>query len=378
MVNFHAPIGTHPIPWDLFEANVLKFRTWPSKRIYVIDRSISWHHKLFQRPQYMALALARAGNLVIFVSTEVADRTHEGVYQVAENVWISGSLRAYEIPNAVIVSFSTAQTLPPRRLDCDQVLVYDYIDHIDPLISGSDSVRPLQKKLEYAKRGHFDVLVASAKSLQVELQETGRKVSLIQNGVDFGAIQDLRTQVLEGHPLGVWASKYGQVIGYFGAMAPWIWFELVNELTLSNPDIGFVFIGPDYGGALKGLVRRENVFWMDAVPAQELPRLSAVFDIAWIPFRLGKLAESTSPLKLFEYFALELPVLVTPDLRECLAFSEAVFPFQTGVEFERAIEQARLFKRDGGSNELLRLAQENSWDNRAAILVSRIEELAID
>ena len=72
------------------------------------------------------------------------------------------------------------------------VLVYEYIDHIDPQISGDDTenIRRLLALKDFAFGGGADYVVASARKLEAEaVMAVGRdKVILVQNGVDTRAL----------------------------------------------------------------------------------------------------------------------------------------------------------------------------------------------
>ena len=49
------------------------------------------------------------------------------------------------------------------------------------------------------------------------------------------------------------------VVGYYGAIATWLNYELINTLTKNRPDYNFVFIGSDFKG-LHLIEKLPNVF----------------------------------------------------------------------------------------------------------------------
>ena len=114
----------------------------------------------------------------------------------------------------------------------------------------------------------------------------------------------------------------------------------------------------------------DNVLWLDAVAYEILPAYANQFDVCFIPFEPGEIARTTSPLKLFEYFALEKPVVVTSQMLECTSFKE-VFSGDGADSLSAAIDDAIEVKSDPAFKDgLARLADENSWDNRARLLES--------
>ena len=163
-------------------------------------------------------------------------------------------------------------------------------------------------------------------------------------------------------------------VGYFGALAPWLDYEMVGAVVREHPEWEFVFIGPDYYGGSKRLpAGQSNCHWIGPVPYDDLPAYAASFDVAILPFLPGDLAKSTSPLKLFEYFALCKPVVVTPDMEECRAYGE-VLVGDGANGFAKSIAEAIEKAKDPKFSEALhRLAIENSWDARAQVFIDEVE-----
>jgi hypothetical protein len=140
---------------------------------------------------------------------------------------------------------------------------------------------------------------------------------------------------------------------------------MLRDLVSMRPDLGFVFIGPDHLGAAAELPQADNLLWLGPVGYKVLPSYGETFSVAIIPFEPGDIARTTSPLKLFEYFALGKPVVVTADMQECTAFSE-VLPADSAATFSFRIDEAMKLSGDPGfSAHLKRLAEENDWMARA-------------
>ncbi len=345
-----------------------------ARPVVIFELNLDWCMPQPQRPHHLARALGRAGCLVIY-RTFAHEAT--GWREVEENVWLCGDEEVARIPGAVRCFFSTSLVARARDLaaagDYGRV-VYDYIDRIDAAISGgAAAARRLHGLRQAAFAGGADVIVASARVLYDEaLAACGEaRCAYVANGVDVAhyrargdqrvlpALRDLRRQ---GRP----------IVGYFGAIAPWLWFEAMDGLAARMPDTVFVYVGPDYGGCVPRLPRRGNVLYVGALNYDELPAHAGLFDVCMIPFRLGDIAKATSPLKLYEYFALEKPVVVTADLTECLGY-RGVFVGQDVETLESAIRRALEASRDETLREALRQqADSNSWDARAAAWMERV------
>lgn len=144
---------------------------------------------------------------------------------------------------------------------------------------------------------------------------------------------------------------------------------MIGDVVREHPDWDFIFIGPDYLGASKQLPSASNCHWVGPIDYKVLPYYASKFDVAILPFQSGDLAKSTSPLKLFEYFALGKPVVVTQDMAECTAFPE-VFRGAGSAGFAAGISDALKAKDDPKFQERMRqLAEENTWDARADSLL---------
>jgi len=365
------PAKSMDLSWPEFQQQILSRRA-DYKGIFVQELVIDWNVPLYQRPQHIAAAFGRLGYLVIYRTDNWAGDDVQGCREVANNVWITNRHEVNQLHDVVRSLYSTAYANTPELLLQNGkrgTLVYEYIDHIDPQISGdAENVRRLLALKDFAFNGGADYVVASAKKLYEEaIAAVGAdKVILAQNGVDtahYRHSKHLSTPLPQN--LQNFRAKYSKVVGYFGALAPWLWYEAVADLVISRPDLGFVFIGPDYYGGSDKLVKAENLLYMGTVDYQILPAYARQFDVCFIPFAPGEIARTTSPLKLFEYFALEKPVVVTRDMAECVAFEE-VFSGNSVESLSTALDAAFAVKDDPAfTQRLADLADANDWDCRA-------------
>lgn len=368
------------LSWPEFQQQVLSRRS-DYKGIFVQELVIDWNVPLYQRPQHIAAAFGRLGYLVIYRTDNWAGDDVQGCREVVKNVWITNRHEVNQLQDVTRSLYSTAYANTPELLlenGKRGTLVYEYIDHIDPQISGdAENVRRLMALKDFAFNGGADYVVASAKKLEAEaIAAVGAdKVILAQNGVDtmhYRHPKHLSTPLPQN--LKSFRSKYSKVVGYFGALAPWLWYEAVADLVTRRPDLGFVFIGPDYYGGSEKLLKADNLLYMGTVDYQILPAYARQFDVCFIPFAPGEIARTTSPLKLFEYFALEKPVVVTRDMEECVAFEE-VFSGNSVEALSDALDAAFAVKDDPAfTQRLAQLADANDWDCRAKAMEKAFEK----
>lgn len=346
------------------------------RKVIIFEANVDWGITLFQRPQHMATALGRLGCLVIYKTT--GDGV-SGFRQVSENVWLANDNSVNDIPNAVRCFYSTSQLSSMDELlgaKSRGRVVYEYIDHIDASISGgSVSLRRLKNLKLAAFDGGADIVVASAKLLYKEaLDQCGESRCIyVPNGVDVDHYRSEKSvSVVLPDTLLTFRRKYQYIVGYFGAIAPWLWYEVIKKVAEQMPHLGFVFIGPDYSGCVSKLPRQSNIFYVGAVEYAVLPAYANLFDACFIPFKPGEIARSTSPLKLYEYFALEKPVIVTGDMIECIAYPE-VFSGSDADELVNAIDVALSVGAERTYRARLReLASANAWSLRAEVYLKAL------
>lgn len=376
-----APRVEGDLTWGEFSEWVLAKRA-DYRGVFVQEMVIDWNVPLYQRPQHMAVAFARLGYLVVYVTPQWGGDIVDGFRQISPNIWLTSRWEAATIPGAVRSIYSTAYAHTPEQLaerPADSVLLYEYIDHIDPQISGEGEViESLLKLKNWAFDGGVDLVVASARVLHAEAESAvgGDKVVMVPNGVDTRHYRDpAQADVEVDARLVEFAARGRPIVGYFGAIAPWLWYEELSQLVEARKDLGFVFIGPDYHGGVARLPQADNVIYLGPIDYKVLPAHARLFDVCLIPFRPGEIARTTSPLKLFEYFALEKPVVVTSEMVECVAYPE-VFRGATAEGLSEALDAALA---SGDSEEsrarLKALADENDWDRRAETLARAVEEL---
>lgn len=365
------------LDWAAFQRAALQGTEAP--RIIIFETNTDWGILLFQRPQHMALALGRIGCVVIFKTT--GDGV-VGFREVARNVWLANDRAVPAIPGAVHCFYSTSLLASAADMQAARrhgPVVYEYVDHIDASISGGRAaMRRLQTLKKAAFEGAADLVVASATALYDEaVQQRGFvHCACIRNGVDVMHYREApRLDVIPQEAFRAFRAQHRRIVGYFGAIAPWLWFDILDKISAQMADVGFVFIGPDYSGCVPRLPQRSNVLYLGAIPYTDLPAYGCLFDACFIPFSLGDVARSTSPLKLYEYFALEKPVVVTADMRECVAYPE-VFSGGNAEELVAALERALARKNDTSFRAKLgALADANSWDVRATAYVAALSRL---
>lgn len=169
---------------------------------------------------------------------------------------------------------------------------------------------------------------------------------------------------------------------YLGQLMPWKGVDVLLHALARTPDLSALVIGGRDGAdprrdELRRLARtlgiERRVEWAGwLTPAEAWTRLRRG-DIGVVPTRAGGTQElSTSPLKLFEYLACGLPVVVSdlPALREIVRDGENGLLFAEGDPDALAVALARLAAstvlRDRLAAGAVAGATHRTWASRAA------------
>ena len=368
------------VTWKRFSNSILVRRD-AYRGVFIVEPGIEWHIDIFQRPQQVSIAMGLQGYLVIYKTFPWGKDMVKGFREVAPNVWLTNEWKEVDqIEDAVRTVYSASYALDVEDIKTvggKGKVIYEYIDHIDAEISGSQRIEKLTQIKDFAFSGGVDYIVASARKLYGEAVDSlgAERVILVQNGVDVSHYRNENNKAAPiPEELNEFSERYRLVVGYFGAIAPWLWYEEISKLTESRADIGFVFIGPDYEDSLTRLPDGPNVLYLGPVNYKILPAYASQFDVCFIPFKPGEIARTTSPLKLFEYFSLEKPVVVTSEMDECTAYP-GVFSGDSAEALSDAIDEAVKVKDDDTFKErMAQLADENTWLERTKAMEKIFEK----
>ncbi len=350
--------------------------------VFVQAPLIDWNTPLFQRPQHMARALSEEGALVVYCTPLSMYDVLNGTWRLDRNLFLTDEYdRLMEQVSGVWVDFYSTGLHDARHMSnisaSGNRVIYEYVDHIDPEISG-DSAATLARTFSELSLNFVDLFVPTAKRLELELKKRFGSKSLLlnPNGTEishFKRNDEERRRIAEMERI---VGFGGSIVGYYGALAQWLDYRTIALVASQLPNEQFVFIGPRYDDKIK-LPEVKNIHWLGTVPYSELPAYAHYFDVAVIPFKPGEIARTTSPLKLFEYFALGKPVVVQQQMEECVAYD-----FVRGADsVDSWIDQIRKALKDAKSGRLrsrLRSAAElNSWSVRARDLLKVIKGLDV-
>lgn len=325
-----------------------------------------------QRSAQIALELLARHWTVLFVShgevTETVDLglsfQHARLIQRSLTDLISEPRLAdacFDVARSVVITqVPVPEWLP--ILDCARrrgaTCVYDLIDRWDSEL-GYGWYRRRHERRTAARSDH---LVATAPTLRRYLTElSGRSVHLIPNAFNARVFHPGPT-----HPRPPDLPP-GPVALYVGSLwGSWMDWTLVAEAARALPTWAFVFVGDrrDEGAGLPG-----NCFFLGLKAQEDLPAYLAHASAGILPWRPDRITQATSPLKVFEYLAMGLPV-VAPELEPLQGLPGIDF-FEGSQSFVAALGTA--VARQPGSEQKERVAafiEKQSWTERVDALLT--------
>lgn len=354
--------------------------------IDVLHFPVGWNNVMSQRYKHISAQMAAfsgclalyGGNWRVDKALFVYDTTSNGVYvyDAADAFVQTGVLQALRASNAQkmirVQSIDRQTSLNDIHLflEAGFKVVYEYIDLLTAEITRDLSGEMLSRHTAVLKDERIAVLATSDKLLQdVELYRE-KNYFLNTNGVDPEHWKP-SPRIVPRDMMSVAAG--GRIIlGYHGTLANWIDYDLLR-LAADDGRFEIVLIGLEHDNsfAASGLNNHPRVHYLGGKPYSILNQYVACYDIALLPFVKNDLADTVSPVKIFEYMAAGKPI-VTTDLLECRKYRSCMIAEEREVFITR-LEDAMTKKND--QDYLLTLsieADENSWRKKAMHILERV------
>jgi len=153
--------------------------------------------------------------------------------------------------------------------------------------------------------------LATSRLLYEDLQKLTRRCTLVPNGVDLSRISG-RDGPETGTPQPA-GSEFAFRVGFVGFFGDWVDLETVLEAARLCPQVEFVLVGdgPRRPMLEKAAEALKNVRLTGALPHKEVFAEIRRMDLGLVPFKVNRMTDRVSPVKLFEYWAMGKPVLAT-------------------------------------------------------------------
>lgn len=190
--------------------------------------------------------------------------------------------------------------------------VYDVIDHITTFNQYQAIEQDHQTSLDSA-----EVVLATSDQIFGTIKERRNDCLLVPNAVQY---DDFQADSTQGWPeMDLFKERAEVIIGYYGAIAEWIDFDIIQYCASLRKHWTFLLVGETYPGVR--IPRLENIVVWERQDYKKIPYLLQNMDVAIIPFKINDITINTSPVKVFEYMAGGKPVVSTelPEVKKYLS-----------------------------------------------------------
>ena len=361
-------------------------------RVFLWKENFGWNIALFQRPQHIARSLAKKGNTVFYYTSPEFDKDITDIHQIEPNLYLVNRKNPVLLSmlerhlnqlsrHKYLHTYSTLGT-PADELQMYERhgfhVLYEYVDDLAPeLLRAQSASERLLQKFDYVTQDNHIPIAVTADLLKEQIVSRRGDKNLVQssNGVDAPHFRTIRNDFVFSDAFQTVLNRGNKIVGYYGAMAQWMDYDLLKAVAQKLPGIDFVLIGKKYDDSydVSGLDALANVHFIGPVAYQDLPQYASRFDLCTIPFKVNSITNATSPLKLFEYMAMGKPVLTTA-MKESSKY--AAVNLATGAE-EFADKILQLLEYTPETQPayfalLEKTVEENSWDAKTDLILAML------
>jgi len=164
-------------------------------------------------------------------------------------------------------------------------------------------------------------------------------------------------------------------VGIVGSLSNWIDIDAINtaakELFPSGVEIHIV----GTGNSLNLIEDHPNVIKHGHVSKERVDELLATFDAGLVPFKINKITNSVSPVKMFEYFLAELPVVASKTV-ELEQYKNIILYYTDGKDLAEKILYLKNNHQEATRKAKLgkKFINDNNWDKLTETYERMIEE----
>lgn len=359
--------------------NILKKNKY--KQIFIFYPGYDWYMKMYQRPQHMAVHFSDENILFFYCTANWNDKV-EGFEYIKENLYVTNE---YELLKEMVNHYTLYLyanengcylTELKDILSKGNNLLYEYIDDLHEDLTTIS--KELIERHNWVLKNKKIPVVATANYLYqkaVKIRKSEKNILLSTNGVVYEDFHITSNLAVPSKISKIVAQKK-PIIGYYGALAKWFDYELVEKMAKKHPDWNILLIGIIYDNSFKKynyFKKLKNIYYIGTVDYKELVNYGNCCNVLTIPFLINEITRSTSPVKVFEYMSMEKPI-VTTDLPECRKY-KSVLIAKNHDEFILKVEKALEMQNDKIYKKILRdEALENTWSKKVKEILEFIKK----
>lgn len=360
------------------------------ERIVLWRSSFGYNVELFQRPQHIANNLAKNNSLVLYEVTTMTDKVKtikklsNNLYLVNYNNILLNRILMQELAKKnkpkYVQLYSTDWKLSVENIKSyisnGFKFIYEYIDDISPELAGTKNLpQNIVDKYEFAMSNEDVIVVTTADLLKRDVIEHRGEKNLVvsSNGVDYGFFQTFDEDYEFEDEFKEILEKGKPIVCYYGALAKWFDYDLIKKIA-DTDKYSIVLFGIKYDESFdENLKDEKNIYFLGARDYKVLKNYAKKCDILTIPFKINNITRATSPVKVFEYMALNKPI-VTTDMNECRKYKSILI----GTDHESFIDMLDKALKSVDDKDYIAVldkeAKENDWYMKAFAIIDLLKK----
>ena len=234
--------------------------------IIVFHASFGWNIEMKQRPQPLAEALSKKKVLYIYRSDVKNDNIYS-IKKIKDNLYVLNldmyslnvaffeAIKSINKPKFVHVYATCLNSVDYEKIktymDKGFKVIYDFVDELSSEISGYNITSKMIEDHEKLLRDKENVLVVSTakklKDIANKFRGENENNILSPNAVNLEDFKNHGNEI--GEKIQPIVNKRKPIIGYYGALAKWFDYKLIEQLAKEREDYEIVLIGMDYDGS---------------------------------------------------------------------------------------------------------------------------------
>ncbi len=202
-----------------------------------------------------------------------------------------------------------------------------------------------------------DAVITTSDFLNADKEKLNSSSFVVKNGVDYDTFR--------AHAKKDIVRNARKTVGYIGSLDHRFDIDTVEFAVNKLKDFDFHFTGNLRNLSIKQrLEKYPNVTFFAPIPPDDVPALLATYDVGIIPYLVNDINKNIYPLKINEYMAVGVPVVMTsfadlPDFYEVVSSSKTQEEFVQKLVLEIENDNKTLI------SERIEFAKSNSWDIKA-------------